>query len=574
MLLLGGLACSGSGPAREPSWVPLASSKEAQEQFRPLQKSWATGSREQRLLLEPKLLVFQKRFGDDELSRAADALIGWARLERGDLQGAAEFARRAQARGPGSTADIGIMIEGAILRRRGQPEAALAKLSPLSGKLIDNHARAFLNEEAVQCALAARRFPMALDLMHTWLREAADDERDRARSQIEQLLSNVPTPELVAILNKAHPPEQAEPGKNQVEIDRLVAQRLAADALARRDVGLARRLLGDSGSLLGSRGDEVADLAAGAGVPRVEAPTLGLLISLRTDETRRRGIEVAAGLTHGIGLPGSMARLVSRDDGGRAEQVEEALRNLSADGAAILIGGIDETEATIAARFADRSEIPLVLLHPPDAQTKPSNFVFILGEDPLRIRAALVAAVKVKGGGRVAVVVDQVAPTTDPSVEIHACRALPPTWKGFVGVVIEGGCTREALEASAQLRGHQVLGLDLGGLRPPPGILVATAGAYPIDAATTIDSLRAWHKSRSALPGWWAGLGHDAGVLAWSGVQVLPAQGTKDPREVKARWTAAATSLAHVQANLWTTDARGFGGGRRLPRQIGVREVK
>jgi hypothetical protein len=63
-------------------------------------------------------------------------------------------------------------------------------------------------------------------------------------------------------------------------------------------------------------------------------------------------------------------------------------------------------------------------------------------------------------------------------------------------------------------------------------------------------------------------------VLAWAGVQVLPAQGTKDPQEVKARWAAAAASLAQVQANLWTTDARGFGGGRRLPRQIGVREVK
>jgi hypothetical protein len=57
-------------------------------------------------------------------------------------------------------------------------------------------------------------------------------------------------------------------------------------------------------------------------------------------------------------------------------------------------------------------------------------------------------------------------------------------------------------------------------------------------------------------------------------VQVLPAQGTADPLEVKARHRRAADTLAAAEADLWTTDARGFGGERRLPRQIGVRLMR
>jgi len=49
-------------------------------------------------------------------------------------------------------------------------------LSPLVSKLIDGWARALLNEEIVQSALAAKRWQRALQLMAVWLREAGPEE--------------------------------------------------------------------------------------------------------------------------------------------------------------------------------------------------------------------------------------------------------------------------------------------------------------------------------------------------------------------------------------------------------------
>jgi hypothetical protein len=106
----------------------------------------------------------------------------------------------------------------------------------------------------------------------------------------------------------------------------------------------------------------------------------------------------------------------------------------------------------------------------------------------------------------------------------------------------------------------------------PPGSLLVSAGVFPFGPQPP-PAVQGWLKAHPSPPTWWAALGHDAAVLAWAGVQVLPAQGTEDPGEVEARHARAASALAAAQADLWTTDARGFGGGRSLPRTLGVREI-
>jgi hypothetical protein len=83
-----------------------------------------------------------------------------------------------------------------------------------------------------------------------------------------------------------------------------------------------------------------------------------------------------------------------------------------------------------------------------------------------------------------------------------------------------------------------------------------------------------WARTHPAPPSFWAALGRDAAVLAWEGVKSLPENGTEDPAEVTARRAQVAAALAAAQADLWTTDARGFSGARVLPRTLGVREVK
>jgi hypothetical protein len=78
-------------------------------------------------------------------------------------------------------------------------------------------------------------------------------------------------------------------------------------------------------------------------------------------------------------------------------------------------------------------------------------------------------------------------------------------------------------------------------------------------------------KDHASPPSWWAGLGHDAAMLAWAGVQALPERGTEDPKEVADRRVLAAQALGSAQADLWTTAARGFAGARAIPRSVVIR---
>ncbi len=57
-------------------------------------------------------------------------------------------------------------------------------------------------------------------------------------------------------------------------------------------------------------------------------------------------------------------------------------------------------------------------------------------------------------------------------------------------------------------------------------------------------------------------------------MRTLPQQGTEDPREVTTRRAQAAQALGEAEVALWTSEARGFGGSRALPRSIGARELR
>jgi hypothetical protein len=126
-------------------------------------------------------------------------------------------------------------------------------------------------------------------------------------------------------------------------------------------------------------------------------------------------------------------------------------------------------------------------------------------------------------------------------------------------------CARDAIAAAGGTGLRLAFGLDAGEAARP-GALVASAGQFPPARAAD---------SKGAPPGgWWAALGRDAGVLAWAAVRGLPATGTEDPAEVRARRAAVAAALARVEVALWTTEATGFAGGRALARRISVREAR
>jgi hypothetical protein len=474
------------------------------------------------------------------------------------------------------------------MRRRGRPEESLRTLTPLVSKLIDGWARALLNEEIVQSALAAKEWQTALHLMAVWLREASPEERDGVKNRIAQNLALMPAPELLVMLDRARGIEIALLAEEEREMRKLVAQQLATFAREKRDVELAQHLLASSGPLLGDQGDAVARLATGVTKARVEARTVGLLLSLRTDETRRRGAEVTDGIAHGLGLPGPItgaardreARLVSRDDHGAVDRIDDALAALSADGAAIIIAGVDSDEAAAAARFAELNKIPVLLLRPAGKAEMPlpGRFTFLLGDDPAAVEDALAAALIAKGATPVAIVSEDPHRhgALPPEVTaVRACSEATSPWKplGVGGIVLGAACAREAIAAAGSASMRIVFGaaLELGDTVLPTGSLVAEAGIFPIDPAHLSPAAVPWMKAHAGPPSWWAGLGHDAAVLARAGVQALPERGTEDPREVSERRLLAAQALAAAQADLWTTAARGFGGARVLPRSVVIR---
>jgi hypothetical protein len=570
-VMAGAAACSSS--ARPPT-ATVSRSASGERDLQPLLARWARASRAERTAMGPALATFRQLHADDEVAaRLAEALLAWVALEKGALRAAEVQAHRTRdAAGPGSVADVCRAVEGAALRRQGRAKEALDLLLPLVSKLIDPWARALLNREAVQSAVDAQRWTVALGLMRVWLREATQDERAGARAAIEQGLAQAPTPELLALL------EEPQTADEDLEIRKLTAQRLAFVARAGKDVQLAQRLLSRAGALLGDQADVVAQLAAGASRARVEARTVGLLLSLRDDATRRRGTEIAQGVAFGLGLPGSTARLVTRDDHGAKERIEEALAALSADGASVLIAGNDEVEADIAATFADAHKIPVLLLRAPSIDRGP--FTFVVGVDGGTMLAALVASLSAHGVARAALVGDELAvadaprPPTDPLIA-RSCAEPVGTWRtlGVGGIVLPApvACTKETLGAAAALHLRLAVGLDHDALALPAGTLLATAGAFPFAEPST--SLRGWTPGHGAPPSWWAALGRDAAVLAWAGVQGLPLQGTEEPSEVDARRAQAGASLAAARVELWTSEAAGFGGARVLPRTLVVREI-
>jgi hypothetical protein len=581
--------CSGSGRAPKPV-ASLAKTEKAQIEIQAILELWGRSSREQRMALKGRLEAFKRLHGGEPPALTADALLAWVIMEEGAFARAETLAAVVQARTrAGTTNDLARTIQGAALRRRGEPDAALRLLTPLVSKLIDPWARALLNEEIVQSALAAKQWQRALQLMSVWLREASPEDRDSVKSRIGLTLAAVPSAQLLVMLDRARGIEVARLAEEEREMRKLIAQQLATFAREKRDVDLAQHLLASSGQLLGDQGDAVARLATGVTKARVEARTVGLLISLRTDETRRRGAELTDGVTFGLGLPGpwrdgaalagrSAARLVSRDDHGTPDRIDDALAALSADGASILIAGVDGEEAAAASRFAEQNQIPVLLLRPAakGERAPPGRFTFLLGEDPVAVEDALAEAIAGKGATPVAIVSEDArrhGALPSGVTALRICAEATSPWRplGVGGIVLGAACAREAIAASGSTRIVFGAALELGDAVLPAGSLIAQAGIFPIDAAHMTPAVAPRMKDHAGPPSWWAGLGHDAAVLAWAGVQALPERGTEDPKEVAERRLLAAQALGTAQADLWTTAARSFGGAHALPRSVVIR---
>src|SRR5690606_16259870 len=154
--------------------------------------------------------------------------------------------------------------------------------------------------------------------------------------------------------------------------------------------------------LLGRYGEAAARLAVDTTRGRVSPNTVGVLLALGKPALRRRSTDVVAGMTLGLELPGSAARLVTRDAGSDPEQVRRALAELAREGAAVVVAGVDAEHSLEAAGYARDNALPVILLTPdPEGLGKTSPFVFELGQDPSSTSGALVASLRTSGHDRI-----------------------------------------------------------------------------------------------------------------------------------------------------------------------------
>lgn len=570
LLTIALVSCGGaSGPVPKPD---LGMNVIAQRDLAHMRDTWERSDREGRSALEDPLRQHVARYPRDPSTRVARVMLALIALEKGDIDRAATLAGPLAAGHDGATKDAAVVVVGATLRRRGRAAEALARLQPLFQKLIDPVARNTLNRELVLAAVETGKYADASRFLQAYVRQAKREDRQQALSEAAALVDRIPAPSLLGVLAREQAAEEPDVGF----LD-LLADALARYVTDKEDVALAKRLLEIAGPLLGDRADGVARIAARGAAVRLERNTLGLVLPIRNEELRRRGVEVAAGLALALGLPGGKARLVTRDDGGDAATIDDALALLNADGAAVIVAGFDTKEADVASAYAERTGLPVVLLRPPSKPIKQDGPVFVLGEIPGESRALLARELAERGHDKVAVLVAD-RDGTDKTVAqpnvvgVQQCGASLDFVKtaGADALVVDGHptCAAEAAAAGGIALGF---GLDAGaaGARG----LYAGAGIFPSPLDASDDPLlRAWQKMDRGAPTWWTGLGHDAGVLVKDAILKLPADSEDgEDRAAAARRKAAATeAVARAEGKLWTTEAKGFGGKRAIPRTVTV----
>ena len=578
------MACGAEGPRQEVPAATLGRSTQAEEDLRPLVRRWTLGTTAERQALDPELKAFCDRHPGDDLVRLALVLRGFNALERGQLDKARSLVRGSDAApqgsplfGPaGTTRDLATLVLGASERRSGEHDRALTRLAPLLHKMLDGFATAMLDEELVLGAVGAKRWAAALFLMDVWQREVEPDRRAAVQRQIRQLIAEVPTSELLASLEQRVARMSSEEGGDMA---RLLTQELAVRAVGERDHALARVLLQRFGTLLGEYGEAVAQLAVDTSRARVSSRTVGVLLSTRSPELSRRSADLMAGMAFGLGLPGSAARLVSRSAPDDDERVRVALAELATEGAAVVVAAVDPAHAEPAMDYAADSSLPVLLLS--EGGSLPSSpFLFVVGESGARSTGLLAAELRKQGASVLAGLgVSGVAGEGDVALE-QSCLALPLPLDmraaGVKGLLVYDGayCDEDLTTLTQTLRLPVAAGL--GAVLPelPGRVTTLSAGIFPVDVSRPDRRLTGWLEGGRGAPSWWHALGRDAAVLAWLAVEGLTETGTEGGKdEVRARRVEAASALAAAEAELWTSEARGFGGQQRLPRQLEVTDV-
>lgn len=551
-------------------------------------------------MFEPELQEFRARFPSDPLTRLANVFLAWIALERGDLETAEALADRVRSGPAGTTQDLANLVTGAALCRKGKPEPALDLLTPLVGKMIDPFAQSMLHEQIVDATVKAHRWFEALAYMDDWLRSAEQHEMSAVRERVDMLLATFP-PDTLEVALRTMKKAKGHAGYGN-DIRLAVAGTLTQIAIKRADPRLARSVIDNPGMMeaLGDAGEALAHLASSGGAaPRIVDATVGMVLPAREDGLRERAAQAVAGALEMFGpdrstveadggsgiAPTDSPALITRDHHDITAPSRAPFDELAHEGAALIIAGFDPEGALLASRYAESESIAVIVLATPSQPVPDARFTFVAGEDDEAVMRGLMAAAG--QGGRKAARVGGPAPASGPGADLVAsCDARAARagdlrfplarWRtagvGAIALAGHAHCAHDVfLElALAKFAPTVLIGPEALGVELPKGYAgtIVQAKVGMVQGASRDASIEAWVRSHGDAPGWYESLGRDAAALARMAVTGMRKGTVTDLKEVAARRVAVQRALESARADLWTTKEKGFGGGRKLSREI------
>ncbi len=602
--LFGG--CSGSRSEPRPV-ASLAITADATVAFEEIRVAWEAHESRRPLVLRPMLERFLGRYPRDGRIPMARAMTAIVAMEEENWVAARALVTGLAGTPPGTTDNLVTIGRARLLRYDKQPDQAFALMRPLVGKTVDATVRELFLEEITRDALEAHRDYEAIAYMDAWVRGVSEDQREAVRDKVVKILEALRDDVLEGTYRAMRANSSVGYG---TEIQRLVAERLAATAIARGDPTLARWLLdSDAGPTFVGNESTVAlgEIATSRrGLITVVGRTIGLLLPTGSADLRDESADVVRGVSWALDLPrtstGDAVKLVTRDDAGDPTRTDAALEELAGEGCSIIVGGLDSGSSDRLLRWGEAHAMPVIALAVP--LEKPGTFGYVIGEPIENELSALSEALASRSISKIALVASPSALSLPPparagitffpgvSCDLEASRAGDPrfpvvswTHDGAHGWIVAGPveCARDVIrELGARAHSVGVVGLTLEGTgtsaRAPSLRIVSTAaGVIPLlpraAAQDLPDDVRAYTAQFAARPSWWTALGRDAGSLARRAIIALPTDTSADAAEIARRRALLNAGLPQIKSLLWTSEADGLAPDHTVKRVLRVVEL-
>jgi hypothetical protein len=577
------LGCGSALDEQGPPPVPaLAESGSAQRAFRGLKERWlAVTLHEAQADLIQEFRAFLETYPDDDQTRLARVYLAWLLVNTGELVEARELIEVTRRGPPGAAADFAQVVEAALLVRYRQPHEALKLLRPIQGKLIEPVEAFYATQQLVQSAMAANLYAEALSHVVSWLLQTPPVRRAAVRAEVKALVARVPRRYLERAWETERPKADQDvspvvAAERQWFYDVLVA-RLGEIAVAQGDRELARQVLTESPTLESDTEGPSELLRLATGVSESAAVierTVGLALNVTSAIGRRRSSQVAAGLAQSLDMYANASEgaqssathldvLTSDDTSG----LDQGLGELAARGAPLLLTGMTEEAATIAARFAARERIPVVLFSPPKVTT---NYAFVLGVGDLEQLA--LAKTTVPNAAFVTELECEVAAESTNATGFPMAK-WQTEGRAALFLLGDGACSKRAI---GELRGSKFrpevwFGLESAHLWPGEtvvGFHTLRAGRYPM-AQGGLPEVTQLARRLGHQPTWYEALGHDAARLVRYVFDGLPRVQLQDDEEVAQFHGRVLARLKEFKSNdLWSSTRAHFDDKMRLERTL------